>query len=207
MTTWRKVTAAPLFPHDLDLFCNAYNAWEHMVKHVFGAGESCHWGVLIPALQSVLSAGQRDRLRDLASGASPDGVPLELTGIWPAFLKLVAAATKGGVQRGWYWEEEPTPGDGPYKVFAPSGILTCLDSTRVRTGFLPFKDDLPSGLVRDQDRRYQLFQECWKKVRFKYKRALQGGRVVDVHTALDRLMREGMDQATWEGVQKEEERP
>ena len=92
------------------------------------------------------------------------------------------------------------PWDGPYKVFASTGILTCLDDDRVRTGFLPFKGSLPVGLASEQERRYELFAACWKKVRFIYRRAQQSGRLVSAPAAMQALMRHVPSQSAWEAL-------
>lgn len=198
MTIGRKVDATPLCRRELGLFCNAHNAWEHFQKHVLDGGESWSWGILIRPLQAVLDAGRRADLYEKARIGSPARVPDELAEIWSRFLQLVAAAAEQGVKRGWYWEEKPKPGDGPYKVFAGSGILTCLDEERLRTGFLPFKGELPPGPQSAKDRCYQLFVECWKKVRFMYQRTQQDNRLVNAPAVLHELMRKVLAQVAWE---------
>jgi hypothetical protein len=198
MTIERKVDVAPLFRHGLGLFCNAYNAWEHMTKHVLDARESYQWALLIAALRGHLDASARVRLHEKARDGSPDKMPVELADIWSAFLGLVADAAEEGVKRGWYWKETSNVGDGPYKAFATSGILTCFDGEFVRTGFLPFKGELPPGAACEQDMRYRLFVQCWRKTRFFYDRAVQERRFIEAPDELRRLMSKVPGQAEWE---------
>jgi hypothetical protein len=190
MTTGRKVEAAPLFSRPLEMFVTQEEAWAHLVKHVLNyQGEFGSWGILIPELQAALDAGRRQDLYDKARASVPDRVPPELETIWPAFLDLVSTSVEQGVRKEWYWEERPGAEPGTIRVFAYSGILAYLDSTVVRTGFLPFRDDLPPGCVTALDRCYQLFLACWRKVRLKYRRAQQEGRFVRAPTAFQNLMR------------------
>jgi hypothetical protein len=199
MTTGRKVEAAPLFARPLDLFASGHDAWSHLVKHVLNnRGEFGSWGILIPDLQAALDAGRREELYDRARSGSPDRVPAELRTVWPAFLDLVAAAVEQAVRREWYWEERSGPEPGTVRAFAASGILAYLDGTVVRTGFLPFQEGLPPGCVTDLDRRYQLFYECWRKVRFKYQRAQQDGRGVRESAAMRDLMQKVLNRLAWE---------
>jgi hypothetical protein len=199
MTVERKVEASPLFPREVGLFCHAYNAWEHFVKHVLdaGEGEPWSWGVLIPALQAALDAGQRADLHDQGRKASPDDVPADLATLWPAFLELVATAVEKGTSLRWYYEGKQQPGDGPYTVFAPSGVLACLDEDRVRTGFFPFKGELPAG-TPGPDRPYWLFFKCWEKVQRRYQRAQQQGQIVTEEPAFRNLMQKVPGPAEWE---------
>src|SRR5262245_52149796 len=146
MSIDRKVDATPLCQGELELFTNEHNAWSHLEKHVLDARECWSWGVLIPELQAALDSGRRADLHTLARTSAADNVPADLTVVWATFLELVAGAAEWGAKREWYWEETPNPGEGPFKVFARMGILTYLDDAFVRTGFLPFKDDLPAGL-------------------------------------------------------------
>jgi hypothetical protein len=67
----------------------------------------------------------------------------------------------------------------------------------VRTGFLPFKGELPDG-GDGRERRYQLFYRCWERVQQKYQRALQAGHVVRAPAALGELMRKVPDRPAWE---------
>ncbi len=201
MTITQKVDATPLCQRELDLFVNAHGAWAHLLEHVFHAAESGNWGVLIPELKVVLDARQRDTLHRQARQSDPEKVPEDLQAIWTTFLTLVAAAVETGTTLDWYWEEKPQdPVDGPYRVFSPSGILAYLDEAVVRTGFLPFKGDLPPELVTENDRRYQLFCACRRKVLFKYQRARQEGRFVSAPSALTALMGKVLDQSVWEKV-------
>jgi hypothetical protein len=199
MTVGRKVDVSPLCRRELDLFRNAWEAWAHLTKHVLDAREAWSWAVLIPVLQTALDAGRRSDLHEQARAASADAVPEALAAVWTAFLDLVAAAAEQGMKLGWFWEEQSGP-EGPYRIFAHSGILACLDDEAVRTGFLPFKGELPAG-GDDRDRRYRLFYRCWERVQQKYQRALQARRLVEAQDSLRELMRKVPDLPTWERLE------
>jgi hypothetical protein len=197
MTIERKVDANPLCRRPLGLFSNPYEAWDHLVRHVLEAREAWNWGVLIPALKAALDTGRRADLHGQARNARAEEVPADLAAIWPAFLELVAAAVEQGIKLEWYWEEEKSPEEGPYRAFASNGILAYLDDEVLRTGFLPFKGELPPG-GSEQDRRYKLFCRCWERVQFKYQRAVQQRRIVQAPAALKALMCKVPDQAAWQ---------
>ena len=154
--------------------------------------------MLIPTLCAALDAGRRADLHQQARHASPDRIPTDLANLWTTFLELVAAAVEQGAKLEWYWEETGTLAcDGPYRVFTASGIFAYLDDDMVRTGFLPFKDDLPAERS-ERVRGYELFARCWEKVQQRYQRAVQEGRLVQASTALLALMRKVPDLVTWE---------
>jgi hypothetical protein len=196
MTAERKMDATPLCGRDLVLFASPGEGWAHLVKHPLDAREAGSWAVLIPALQATLDAGRRADLYERARAASAEQVPADLAALWAAFCELVAVAVEQGIRLEWFWEERPSHGDGRYRAFAANGILAYLDDEVVRTGFLPFKGDLPAG-GDEQLRRYQLFFRCWEKVQWKYQRAAQEGRVVRAPAALEALMRRAPDLDTW----------
>jgi hypothetical protein len=207
MTTGRKVDAAPLFTRPLGMFFTQEEAWKHLVKHVLNnQGEFGSWGILILELQEALEAGRRQDLYNLARAALPDRVPSELENIWTAFLDLVSASVEQGMRREWYWEEKTSADGCSIRAFTWSGILAYLDSTVVRTGFLPYRDTLPTSCVTDRDRRYRLFYECWRKTQNKYQIAQREGRFIHAPSALQGLMRKIPDLRTWEKL-LETERP
>jgi hypothetical protein len=198
MSTGRTVDASPLCRGELDLFANMHEAWDHLVKHVLDASEAWSWAVIIPTLQAPLDAGRRADLHRRARQASAEAVPADLAAVWEAFLELVAAAVERGVTLKWFWEERSRPsGEGPFRVFAGSGILAYLDEEVVRTGFLPFKGDLPAA-ESERLRRYALFIRCWEKVQHKYQRAAQAGRLVQAPDALRALLLKVPDLVEWE---------
>jgi hypothetical protein len=116
---------------------------------------------------------------------------------WALLIPALKVALDGG-QRGGLWEKALA--SSPYQPPPELDVIWhgCLDDDRVRTGFLPFKGELPPGLTSDLDRQYHLFVACWRKARHLYQRSLQDRRFVTAPAALHELMRKVPDRPAWE---------
>jgi len=200
MTTERQVDVESLCERPLALFESPHNAWEHLIKHVLdNHGEFEHWGLLIPALRRELDAGKREELYELARNGSPDAPAERLEAIFTAFLDLLQKAVERGVRMEWYWEMRPGQ-DERWKVFSLRGVFALLDEDRVRTGFLPCTDELPSAGLTEQERRHTLFEECRKIVRRKYQADVKEDVIERISSTFESLLHKGLEQAIWEAL-------
>src|SRR5438046_5976553 len=98
MAMERTVDVEAICDRPLQLFVNGNNAWDHMRDHGLGMrknGEEQGWGLLMPALQSELVAGQLPDLRDVARATNLDPDHARLGPIFTQFLDSI----QRGVER------------------------------------------------------------------------------------------------------------
>ena len=101
MKTDVKADASALCNRELELFKNAYNAWEHMSQHVLGQGgndEEQGWRLLITELDRELSAGYLKELRELARTGTVASQPSRLRSVYDRFVTLVKKAVEQAVE-------------------------------------------------------------------------------------------------------------
>ena len=201
MKTDVKADVSSLCNRELELFKNAHNAWDHMLKHVLGRGgndEEQGWRLLVTELNGELSAGCLKELRELARSGTVESPPSRLRSVYDRYLALVKKAVEQAVEREWYWEEKPGA-EGRWKAFAANGILSFLDDDYVLTGFLPGvrmnEKDTPFASTR-----YDLFQACLERVQWKHNRAVDSGRVERTSPALLDLLSHGLDEMNWSRI-------
>ena len=152
MAMERTVDVDAICDRPLQLFVNAYNAWDHMRDHGLGMrkkGEEQGWGLLLPALQSELVAGKLQDLQDLARATNLDPDHARLGPIYMQFLDSIQQGVERASRLNWYWEE--TPGSNcRWSTFGHEGIIAHLDEDYVRTGYLPEHDSSKwSGSTRE----------------------------------------------------------
>src|SRR5438105_3343556 len=108
MATDRTVDVEAICDRPLPLFVNGHNAWEHMRSHGLGMqnnGEEQGWGLLLPALQGELTAGQLAELRDVARATNLDPGHARLGPIYTQFLDSIQGGVERASRLNWYWEE------------------------------------------------------------------------------------------------------
>jgi hypothetical protein len=198
MAMERTVDVEAICDRSLQLFVNGNNAWDHMRDHGLGMrnnGEEQGWGLLLPALQSALAAGQLPDLRDVARATNFDPGHARLRPIYTQFLDSIQHGVERASRLNWYWEE--TPGsDCRWSTFGHEGIVAHLDEDYVRTGYLPEHDTSKwSGITGDAC--FRLFQACLLRVQAKYNRAVKSGRIEKVQAALTTVLRSGLTEAEW----------
>jgi hypothetical protein len=198
MKTNIRAGTADLCGRDVELFETAYNAWDHMIDHVLGRRgnrEEEGWRLLIAELDRELAAVGVVELRSLASLGRVESPPTTLRLVFHAYLTLAVKAAEQAVERKWHWEEKPGA-EGRWKAFSTWGILTYLDEDYLRTAFLPtvLATGQVGGLVTTP---YDLFQACLERVRRKYNRAVDTGRVESVADELIDLFSSGLDEDAW----------
>jgi len=194
----RTVDVDAICDRPLQLFVNAYNAWDHMRDHGLGLrkkGEEQGWGLLLPALQSELVAGKLQDLQDLARATNLDPDHARLGPIYMQFLNSIQQGVERASRLNWYWEE--TPGSNcRWSTFGHEGIIAHLDEDYVRTGYLPEHDSSKwSGSTGDAC--FRLFQACLLRVQHKYNRAVKSGRIENVQPALVTVLQSGLTEAEW----------
>jgi hypothetical protein len=202
MTTGRAVDVENIYERGLQLFVNGHNAWQHLREHVLGeknGGEERGWVLLIPALRTELAAAEVEELRALAQASSYESSPSRLRPIYLQFLDCIQQSIEGAAKRCWYWEQ--TPGaEGRWATFGREGVLAYLDDHCVRTAFLPEKN---SGAWSDPTvgtPRYRLFLACLERLRHRYQRAIRSNRIEAIQPALDDLLQQGLDDASWRAL-------
>lgn len=198
MAMERTVDVEEICDRPLQLFVNGYNAWDHMRDHGLGMrkkGEEQGWGLLLPALQSELIAGQLSDLRDVARATDLEPEHGRLGPIYIQFLDAVQRGVERAARLNWYWEESPGS-DCRWSTFGHKGILAHLDEDYVRTGYLPEHD--PSKWTGSTgDPCFRLFQACLLRVQAKYNRAVKGGRIENIQPALATVLRSGLTEVEW----------
>ena len=198
MAMERTVDVEAICDRPLQLFVNAYNAWDHMRDHGLGMrikGEKQGWGLLLPALQCELLAGKLQDLRDVARATNPDPEHVRLGPIYMQFLSSIQQGVERASRLKWYWEE--TLGSNcRWSTFGYEGIFAHLDEDYVRTGYLP-EHDSSKWQASTGDAHFRLFQACLIRVQHKYNRALKAGRIDRIHSALATVLRSGLTEAEW----------
>jgi hypothetical protein len=197
----RTVDVEAICDRPLQLFVNANNAWEHMRDHGLGMrknGEEQGWGLLLPALQSELVAGQLPGLREAARATTFDPGHPRLGPIYTQFLDAIQQGVERASRLHWFWEEAPGS-DCRWSTFGHEGILAHLDDDYVRTGYLPEHDTSKWGASAG-DACFRLFQACLVRVQAKYNRAVKSGRIEKVQAALAKVLRSGLTEAEWVGL-------
>lgn len=198
MTTERTVDVEAICERPLQLFVNGNNAWDHMRDHGLGMrnnGEEQGWGLLLPALQSELVAGQLPDLRDVARATNLDPGHARVGQIFTQFLDAIQRGVERASRLSWYWEEAPGS-DCRWSTFGPEGIVAHLDEDFVRTGYLPEHD--PSKWTGNtRDACFRLFQACLLRVQAKYNRAVKSRRIENVQAAFVTVLRSGLTDAAW----------
>jgi hypothetical protein len=201
MTTERRVHVEEICERPLQLFVNGNNAWDHMREHGLGMrnnGEEQGWGLLLPALQTELAAGQLSGLREVARGTNFDPGHDRLGPIYIQFLDSIQHGVERASRLNWYWEEVPGS-DCRWSTFGHEGIVAHLDDDYVRTGYLPERDTSKwSGNTGNAC--FRLFQACLQRVQARYNRAVKSRRIEKVQAALATVLRSGLSEAQWVGL-------
>lgn len=198
MATGRTVEVEEICDRPLQLFVNAYNAWDHMRDHGLGMrkkGEEHGWGLLLAALRSELDAGKLPELQDMARTTNLDPGHPRLGPIYMQFLDSIQRDVEQAAHLNWYWVEAPG-WDCRWSTFGHKGIIAHLDEDYVRTGYLP-EDDPSKWAGSAGEPCFRLFQACLKRVQARYNRAVKSGRIESIQPALAIVLRSGLTEADW----------
>lgn len=182
----------------LQLFTNEHNAWGHMRDHGLGIrnnGEEQGWGLLLPALQAELSAGQLTQLRNVARATECDPEHSRLGPIYGEFLDSIQQDVERAARLRWHWEEKSDSGYC-WSTFGHDGIVACLDEDYVRTGYLP-EHDTSKWQGNKGNARFRLFQACLRRIQAKYNRGVRSKRIEKVQAELENLFRSGLTESDW----------
>ncbi|HEY7428765.1 MAG TPA: hypothetical protein VH682_31330 [Gemmataceae bacterium] len=200
MATEWMVDVDMICDRSLQLFTNENNAWDHMRVHGLGMrngrnGEEQGWGLLLPALQSELTAGQLPDLRDVARATNFDPDHARLGPIYMQFLDSIQHGVERASRLNWFWEDAPGS-DHRWSTFGREGIFAHLDEDYVRTGYLP-EHDTSKWSGGTGNACFRLFQSCLRRVQFKHDRAVKSRRIEKVQPALEKVLRSGLTEAEW----------
>jgi hypothetical protein len=198
MATERTVDVDTICDRPLQLFTDENNAWGHMRDHGLGIrnkGEEEGWGLLLPALQKELNAGQLPDLQTAARRTNYDPDHARLGPIYREFLDSIQYGVERASRLNWHWEESPGS-ECRWSTFGHEGIVAHLDEDYVRTGYLPERDRSKWTGGRGNP-CFRLFYACLRRVQEKYNRGVRSRRIEKVAPALETVLRCGLTETDW----------